>query len=97
MKDYPSIENLKSELISLLKSQNPNRTELIHSIENIENSIKKTRAYLYFVDNKNPNQPNSEWQFSENIILESTLYGTLIVDVLTKNRIGGVEFYNRLK
>ena len=97
MKDRPSLENLKSELLNLLKSEIPNQKELISFVEKIKVENWKSRAYVYFINPQNPNQPNSDWQFEENLILESKKYGTLILDILTDNRIGGVEFYNNLK
>lgn len=97
MKDRLSLENLKSELLNLLKSEIPNQKELISFVEKIKVENWKSRAYVYFINPQNPNQPNSDWQFEENLILESKKYGTLILDILTDNRIGGVEFYNNLK
>lgn len=96
MKDSPTIENLKSELINLLTNEIPNRIELINFTENITIGKWESKAYVHFVNPENPNQPNSEWQFKENIILESKIYGTLILDILSENRIGGVEFLNKL-
>ena len=97
MKDCPTIENLKSELTTLLKNEIPNRIELIKFIEKIQTGDWESKAYIHFVKPENPNQLNSEWQFQENLILESKIYGTLILDILTENRIGGIEFLNRVK
>ena len=53
---------------------------------------------LYFVDTTRPNKPGSEWQFVSNLILESDATicpddRDIVVDVLTDQRIGGLEFF----
>ena len=57
----------------------------------------KSKAYYRFVSSKNANKPGSEWQFHDNIILEHEKHGTIILDILENNRIGGIEFYKFLK
>lgn len=54
------------------------------------------RAYLYFVDPADANQPGAEWQLAENVMLEHPREGTLVLDVLEGRRIGGIEFLGRL-
>ena len=51
---------------------------------------------LHFVDPARPNEPGSDWQFGENLILEHPLEGDLVLDVLKGNRIGGVEFLSKV-
>ncbi|HOP22498.1 MAG TPA: hypothetical protein PK055_08175 [Gammaproteobacteria bacterium] len=53
------------------------------------------KNYIRFVSSIRPNKPSSEWQFRENIILEDTIEGDVILDILHGDRIGGVEFYIR--
>ena len=53
-------------------------------------------CYIRFVDSSNANQPGSEWQFREVIELVHEKRGTLKLNVLTDDRIGGIEFYDRL-
>ena len=50
----------------------------------------------HFVDPSRPNQAGSQWQFRENIILEHPEHGELVLDILTDNRVGAVEFLTRL-
>jgi hypothetical protein len=38
----------------------------------------------------------SQWQFDENIILEDLERGDLVLDILTGQRVGGVEFLAEL-
>jgi hypothetical protein len=39
----------------------------------------------------------SEWQFDHNVILTDETEGTLVLDILKGNRVGGIEFLKRLK
>lgn len=96
-KDCPSIEALKEELAKLLKKQEPNRSEIIPAVQKINYENWQSKAYVHFVNPENANQPNSLWQFKENIILESDIFGALVLDILTENRIGGIEFLARIK
>ena len=59
-------------------------------------SVENGWLYVRFITSKRANKPGSEWQFRESVILEDTVHGDVIVDVLEGNRIGGVEFYDRL-
>lgn len=59
------------ELIAeLLKEQEPERDDLVEQIAQLSPRKWIRQAYVDFVDNSNPNQPNSEWQSDENIVLE---------------------------
>lgn len=53
-------------------------------------------TYIYFVESKHANQPGSAWQFQENITLENTPEGEIILDIIKPNIVGGVEFYEKL-
>lgn len=53
-------------------------------------------AYLYFVDPADSNQPGAEWQIQDAWTLHHPKEGTLVLDVLTGRRIGGIEFLARL-
>lgn len=52
--------------------------------------------YIRFVNSSRPNKKGSEWQFQENIWLENTIEGDVVLDILQENRVGGVELYDRL-
>jgi hypothetical protein len=49
------------------------------------------------VNPDNPNKAGSEWQFETNILLEHPSEGTLVLDVLKGQRIGGVETIDRIE
>ena len=53
-------------------------------------------TYIYFVESKNANQPSSVWQFQENITLEDTSEGEIILDIIKPYTVGGLEFYDKL-
>jgi hypothetical protein len=57
----------------------------------------EARPYTYFVDPTNPNKPGSEWQFDANIVVEHPTEGTLVLDVLKDQRIGGFETLDRIE
>ena len=81
-------------IIELIKEQEPERTDLIEQLENSEIKEWFRQGYVRFVSGFRPNQPNSEWQFEENIELEHSSEGTIILDILKDGRIGGIEFLN---
>ncbi|MEP1490312.1 MAG: hypothetical protein ABJK28_17970 [Algibacter sp.] len=81
-------------IIDLVNEQEPERTDLIEQLENSKIKEWYKQAYIRFVSGFRPNQPNSEWQFEENIELEHPTEGTIVLDILKDGRIGGIEFLN---
>ncbi|HEX6369468.1 MAG TPA: hypothetical protein VF006_11090 [Longimicrobium sp.] len=53
-------------------------------------------AYVYFVDPSDANKPGAEWQRESSLMLHHPARGTLVVDVLTDRRVGGIEFLAKL-
>ena len=84
-------------LIDIANEQIPDRPEIIGALSKCIKAKIVSRAYIYFVNGENPNEPNSEWLFEENIMLEDKKNGTIILDVLKGSKIGGVEFLKYLK
>lgn len=84
-------------LVDLAKEQIPDKPKIISALSNCVKAKRESRAYIYFVSGDNPNQPNSEWQFEENILLEDKKIGTIVLDVLKGNKIGGIELLKYLK
>jgi len=84
-------------LVDLAKEQIPDRPEIISALSNCVKAKRQSRAYIYFVSGDNPNQPNAEWQFEENILLVDKKVGTIILDVLQGNKIGGLELLKYTK
>ncbi len=86
-------EYFKIEWIAeLISEQEPDRIDLIEQLNKFERRSWFRQAYIRFVNNSNPNQKGSEWQFAENIVLEHETEGTIVLDILKDGRIGGIEF-----
>ncbi|PHR93981.1 MAG: hypothetical protein COA80_12960 [Leeuwenhoekiella sp.] len=83
-------------IIELLLEQEPERTNLIEQLRRSEWKKFIRRPYLRFVSGESPNQPGSEVQFEENIVLEHESEGTIVLDILKDSRIGGIEFVNQI-
>ena len=88
------IETVIKDLIKIIEKEEPKNENLIKSLQNCIGGKWKSKAYYQFVNSENPNQEGSEWQFLENLIFEHDVIGTIIVDLLKDNRIGGLEFYD---
>ena len=83
-------------IIELIRAQEPERVDLIEQLKNLERQRWVRQPYVGFVASYWPNQPGSEWQFEENIVLEHETEGTIILDILKDGRIGGIEFLSQL-
>jgi hypothetical protein len=84
-----------SELVALAREQCPERARLADALARSTQALVATRYNVYFVDNTKPNEPGSEWQFAENVVLESPVDGDVILDVLKDGRIGSLEYLGR--
>jgi hypothetical protein len=83
-----------SEIIELIEQQEPTRQDIILGLLNCVGGQWRGRAYYQFVDSTNANQFGAEWQFEDSLVVEHPKKGTIIIDKLKDNRIGGIEFYN---
>ncbi|SHL65539.1 hypothetical protein [Chryseobacterium polytrichastri] len=80
------------EVIDLIKTKIPENLNLNKALENAKNGDWESKAYYKFIDATNANKPGAEWQFKENIIVEHPTLGTIVLDILTEDRLGGIEF-----
>lgn len=80
------------EVIDLIKINIPEKSSLKDTLENAKNGNWESKAYYRFVDSKNANKPDAEWQFKENIVFDHPKLGTIILDILQDERLGGIEF-----
>ena len=64
-------------LVDIAREQIPDRSEIIIALSECVKAKLESKAYVYFVNGDNPNEPNSEWQFEENIMLEDRKNGTI--------------------
>jgi hypothetical protein len=78
-------------LVNLAEEQHPDVAWLPGSLRACRRVRPETRAYVHFVDPAPP-----AWRFEGNIVLESPEHGTLVLDILEGEVVGGVEFLNRL-
>lgn len=56
----------------------------------------ESRAYVRYVSTVDANQPNSEWQFRCSVTIHHRILGMVVIDILRDDRIGGIEFVDRL-
>ena len=83
----------------LVKAAQPYKDEFPWLLDALKKCIQvcdDDAAYFYFVESENANQPGSVWQIQENITLEETPEGEIILDIIKPNIVGGVEFYDKL-
>lgn len=78
--------------VTLLQEQFPSEEAAATALTTVRVGRWDSRAYIHFVDSKNANKPNAEWQFERNIILQHAQEGMIVQDVLKDGLIGGVEF-----
>ncbi len=57
----------------------------------------ESRAYVAYVSQSNPNQPGSDWQFETNVLLFHDKFGMVVLDILKGNRLGGIEFVDKIE
>ena len=80
------------KIIRLVREQEPDREDIITALQNCKGGHWSSKAYYHFVDSRNPNQPGSEWQHEECIVIEHENEGDIVIDLLKDGRIGVIEF-----
>jgi hypothetical protein len=85
-----------SWLVVLACEQHPQQPWLPDALSQCTRCLRESDAYIYFVNPVNPNEPGSEWQFDTSILLECPTEGLLVLDILKENRVGGVEFVDKI-
>ncbi|UTX49730.1 hypothetical protein [Chryseobacterium sp. MA9] len=88
MKSDIDIQNVIEFIIYNL----PEDSVLKCNLENIDPGKWQSKAYYRFVDSTHANKTGSKWIFKENIILEHPKLGTIVLDILEKDQLGGIEF-----
>ena len=78
-------------LVELARAQEPDEQWLPVALAACRRAWQRSPAYTYFVNPSHPNEPGSDWQFETNIVLEHPTEGTLVLDILKGQRIGGFE------
>jgi hypothetical protein len=83
-------------LVDWVRATGPEPAWLADALARCTRAAESGRAYLYFVDPADANQPGADWQIADNVTLEHPKEGTLVLDILTGQRVGGIEFLRRL-
>lgn len=85
-----------SWLADWVRGNAPDEPWLADALARCTRAMDGGRAYVYFVDPADANQPGAEWQLERTLTLEHPKEGTLVLDILTNRRVGGIEFLSRL-
>jgi hypothetical protein len=93
MSDWKSYD--PTRLVELAKQQLPEEGWLPTALSMCTVAWQKSDVKSA-IDPSHPNEPGSEWQFEVNLILEDPIEGDLVLDILSGNRVGGIEFWARL-
>ena len=83
-------------LIETVREQAPEFPWLAEALTNCGDGEWESVAYVGYVSRANPNQPGADWQFEVNVVLEHAVLGMVVLDILKGNRLGGIEFVDRL-
>jgi hypothetical protein len=78
-------------LVALAEAQYPDEPWLAEALRACTRARPESRAYVHFVDPRGP-----IWRFAGNLMLQSREHGTLILDILEGQVVGGVELLDRL-
>ena len=84
-------------LVTLANEQYPEDPRYAEALARCTKRSVESEGYSHFVDPTNCNKPGAEWQFDENIMLESATEGMIVLDVLKDGRIGGAEFVKKIR
>lgn len=80
-----------SHLVALARTQHPEAPWLAEALARCTAGRWESRAYLHVVD---PSDPT--WQVEQTVLLHDRARGDVVVDVLTGQRVGGIEFLRHL-
>ncbi len=83
-------------LVELAKAQLPEEEWLPGALAKCTRALQESAGYIHFVDPRDPESLGSEWGEQEDLTLHHPTEGDLVLDVLDGNRIGGVEFLDKL-
>lgn len=86
-----------SWLADIVRTYAPDEAWLPEAVGRCTRAMVEGPAYMHFVDPCNANEPGSEWQFSRDIVVEHPEGGTIVFGILVGNRVGGVEFVDKIE
>lgn len=71
------------------KEEHPDRQDVITGLQNAVGGHWRSKAYYQFVDSKNANQAEAEWQHDDYIVVVKV---DIVIDLIKDVRTGGIEF-----
>jgi len=86
-----------SSLLATFDDSTEISSDLSNKVKNLKSIVGYYRTLsgeidqYYFLSPLNPNQPNSKWQFKENISINCWKEGELIFDIMRNGDIGALE------
>jgi protein-tyrosine phosphatase len=83
-------------LIETVREQAPEFPWLAEALANCGDGDWESVAYVGYVSRAHPNQPGADWQFEVNVVLTHAVLGMVVLDILKGDRLGGIEFVDRL-
>ena len=83
-------------LVELAKAQLPEEPWLPAALAACTMARQESAAYIHFVKPADPDEPGSEWQAQQDLMLQHPTEGDLVLDILEDHRVGGVEFLSKL-
>lgn len=83
-------------LIDDARTQVPELSWLPAALASCGPGTWESRAYVHYVPPIDPNQADSKWQFEANVVIDHSVLGVVVIDILKGNRIGGIEFVDRI-
>ena len=85
-----------ADLIDAAKRQHPDKPWLAAALARCTHVVGASEYYVHFVNPRDANEAGADWQFRENVVLESPTDGDVILDVLKDGRVGGAEYLGRM-
>ena len=84
-------------LIEAVREQVPEFAWLPEALRQCGPGEWESPAYVGYVSRRNPNQHGSDWQFDTNVLLWHPTLGLVVLDILKGDRLGGIEFVDRIE
>ena len=82
--------------IDAARREYPDQPWIAEALGQCSAAFSASKCIVHFVDPARPNKPGSAWQIRENIVLESTADGAVVLDILEDGRVGAIEYLDRL-
>lgn len=84
-------------LIEMAKKVAPELPWLPEALNNCGSGTWKSRAYVHYVSSENANKPGAAWQYETTVGFSHPSLGLVHIDILKGQRIGGIEFVDKIE